>query len=142
MKTIAEKAYEIDRLLDEIFEKIILAVDNKSISEVFENGWPSVNDWAVDSYDNSIELIMSHEHRLTRETADNILALGFELIYESYLEDNKSHCDTWTKTAHNIKTATPRSLDSDESVTIAMLKAKNKRDIKTILCEYEWGLHK
>lgn len=125
MKTIAEKAYEIDRLLDEIFKKIILAVDNKSISEVFkDDNWPSVNDWAVDSYDSSIELIMSHEHRLTRETADNILALGFELIYESYLEDNNSYCDTWTKTAHNIKAATPRSLDSHQAATIAMLRAK------------------
>ena len=93
--TLAERCYESHRAGDELFEKVnlILGVNPENCLE--ENFVWGAWDVQWDDYDCSVEVIRPNGAEfMTREQADQILALGFEGIYESCGEKALQ----WTKT--------------------------------------------
>lgn len=93
--TLAERCYNSSQAGDELFEKINLIL-GLNIKDCLKEGsvWGA---WDVqwDDYDCSVEVIRPEGVEfMTREQADQILALGFEQIYESCGEKALQ----WTKT--------------------------------------------
>lgn len=129
--TLAERCYDSDQVGDELFQKVneIFGVNYKNC---LETGfvWGA---WDVqwDDYDDSIEVIRpANSEFMSREQADQILALGFGKIYESC---GDKACQ-WVKTGCGA--VSPREPDERLRLRaeVAQLREENFR-LNQTLCK-------
>lgn len=92
--TLAEKCYFSGIAEAKLFEEINIILGSRPIKECVDKGykWMATDTW-TDHYDESVEVILTDDAPIIqREHADQILALGFGMIYFSKGEQ----CDVWT----------------------------------------------
>lgn len=129
MKTLAERCYEEYRARaeEELFERVqIILSSGGSLKGCLHPDFKwFVSDVATDDYDNSVEIIKAiNAPPMTREQADDILALGFGQIYETIVNiDGTREGFNWHK--EGVCKCCPRafSLGEEENRRIAQMKA-------------------
>lgn len=111
-KSLAERCYAEEQASDELFNTIHSILGGGPIEKCTEEGfhWPCVDTW-VDPYDASVEVILGPgQPPMTREQADQILALGFGQIYESPEGRNWSKGSTYECSARETRSREPLSI--------------------------------
>lgn len=132
--TLAERCYDVTRALDTLYDKIHTIMGGADIRRCCEEGFifPVIDTW-VDDYDASVEVVTREgQPKMTREQADQILALGFGCIYETPQNNSEVNGGVmWTKTYNGWCQPKPRDDDRQE-----LVKAKHDRDaLRAILDE-------
>lgn len=120
--TLAERCYDRERAQDELFDTLQTLLGGRPSHECLTKGfeWRLADCW-VDSYDGSVEIVIPEgAPAMTREQADVILALGFDVVYENLRGYEKGRA--WTKDGMD---PIPRSSrDGNESPKVAKLRAR------------------
>jgi hypothetical protein len=83
--TLAERCFDRSLADDELFDTLQTLLGGLSTDQCLEPGFEwRVTDCWVDPYDGSVEIVIPEgQSGLTRETADKVLALGFDMVYEN-----------------------------------------------------------
>lgn len=110
-KTLAQKCYEFVNIEDELFTEVNKILGCPSFEDCNKENfvWGCYDTW-WDEYDDSIEVVRTlGSEWMTREQADQILALGFGQIYETIGDTAKQ----WTR--NSCSNVSPTSGGDDEA---------------------------
>lgn len=122
--TLAERCFDTSRADDELFDTLQVLLGGRPTEECLDPAFRwMVNDSWVDPYDGSVEIALAIDApRLTRETADKVLALGFDMIYENV--PREPYAATWYRNGHHPEGAASKSRDSTVRWEICKLRAR------------------
>jgi len=110
---LAERCFDASEAESELYRKLLQIVSR----EEKPTGYPVLDCW-VDPYDGSVEIVLWSGVRLRRDQANDILALGFGVVFESFGEEKGVR---WTKTGDSPCTAR-KGDDANKKTFVAQTK--------------------
>lgn len=123
--TLAERCFDRSLAEDELFNTLQTLLGGRPAEDCLDptHEW-RVSDCWVDPYDGSVEVVIPEgQPHMTREVADKVLALGFDIVYENRPGTDRAF--VWYRASEGW--ASSKWGDSDDRWQIAKLRAEIAR---------------